>query len=233
MAARPAPAPGSIESYLPSILRSDGPYGEYIVQVKAVCSYIKNFVWNNLTWMKEAGGQKSLLIKVPEAFVSIARRITPATHIPGRMINFFAETLAPLHRLGPCAKNFVAFADAGSKFPAMFEEPDRHYRYVVKDAANKNSLAQLPYNIWGQRACRAEAIVSWSLSVSECGNYLWKSSHPLAEGKAPFTDAAVWMGRYMSVKSLCFEGWFLYQTWWCGSHLRYDDTTKQYVPIKG
>ncbi len=234
MAARvppPAPAPGSFASYLPTQIRSDGPYGEYVDQVYSVYEYVRNFMLHNLAWLKEAGGIKTLIIKFPDAIVSISKRIGPATHIPGKMINSAAGILLPIHKLGGCASSLLGFAEVGAKFPAMFSPSDTQVKYVVKDAYGNAYRAQFPLNQWEQRSNRALNIADWTLSFSGCAGFLWRLNHS-ADEKFPLAALATWSGRYMSFKGLYSESRFLYETLWVGIPQKYDEASKNYIPIQ-
>ena len=103
----------------------------------------------------------------------------------------------------------------------MFKWPESPVEYVVivESFDQNNNLvkttrrAQMPVDIWWQWSGVVQNVADWTISVSECEAYLRKDSAQMA----PFTT---WGARYLSVKSLCFEGWFLYQTWWLGNHQR-------------
>src|SRR5579862_3557001 len=97
-------------SQVPHIVRSNGAYGEYAMKVVySVYEYVKNFIAHNLTWLKETGGVKTLLIKFPDAIISISQRIGPATGFSGKVINIVTDTLTPLKNLGACASPLVGF----------------------------------------------------------------------------------------------------------------------------
>jgi hypothetical protein len=232
MASRvPPPANESSSSYLPLILRSNGPYGYYVRKVDSIYESVKEFLKHNLAWLKEAGGVKTLMIKFPDAIVSISKRIGPATHIPGKMINSAAGILLPIHKLGGCASSLLGFAEVGAKFPAMFNPSETQAKYVVKDADGNAYRAQFPLNQWEQRSNRALNIADWTLSFSGCAGFLWRLNHS-ADEKFPLASLATWSGRYMSLKGLYSESRFLYETLWVGIHLKYSDEQKKYIPVQ-
>jgi hypothetical protein len=76
----------------------------------------------------------------------------------------------------------------------------------------------------------------WIISVNECEAFLNK--HSGSEVNPHTSFLATWGGRYASIKDLCFEGWFLYQTWWLGNHLRFREVNannvirREYVPLR-
>ena len=137
-----------------------------------------------MNWLKETSGQKTLLIKIPEAIVSISNRIGPSTHIPGRIINFTAEILSPLQRLGGSALTLIGFAELGSKFPGMFNPADEHVKYVVRDLAGNPYEAHFSVTEWEQKANKAQNIVDWTLSATGCASYIWKLN--CTDPKEPF-----------------------------------------------
>ncbi len=240
MSTRP---PAKSESWVPVYFRIDGPNKEYMEKVNAVYEYVRNFILHNLSWLKETGGQKTLLIKFPDAIVSISKHIGPATHIPGKMINFTAGILSPLHRLGGCASSLIGFAEVGAKFPSLFNPSEKQVKYVVTEGNNKYK-AQFWLSTWEQRANKAQNVADFLLSFSGCAGYLWRLQHTPDE-KFPLAPVATWSARYMSVKGLYFEGRFLYETLWVGAHRRcageegkyapierYDDTLRKNVPVQ-
>lgn len=203
--------------WVPVVFRLDGPNREYVQVVHQVVGYIKYFFKVNIDWLKETTGQRILLIKIPEAIILISKRIGPGVSIPGKIFRSFANALMPLYGLG-CAKTFLSFVEVGTRFNAMFAPPDTKIDYVVVDEDGKSFQAFLPLGRHGQWANRLENICSWSLSVSECGSYLWKLQNLSSTDQPFFITFASWAGRYLSVKTLCYEGLFLYRTWWQGQH---------------
>src|SRR4051812_39098551 len=197
--ASPLLRPGKTDSYLPSIISSNGPYGEYVDQAKAVCRYVKNFILHNLAWLKETGGAKNLLIKFPDAIVSISRRIGPATHIPGKMLNIAADILMPLQALGGCTSTLLGFAEVGSKFPAMFEFSKTQVQYIVRDGngkvvrdeQGKACRARFDLNYQEQKANEAASVADWTLSFTGCASYIWRLNHT-ADQKFPLAPIATW-----------------------------------------
>ncbi|HEX4840471.1 MAG TPA: hypothetical protein VFU89_08535 [Rhabdochlamydiaceae bacterium] len=218
MAAKSLTQPKDFYSYVPHALRIDGPYGDYIKPVNAVYAFVLKFLKFNLDWLRETSGQKMLLIKLPDAIVSISKRIGPATHIPGRMINNIAHFLTPLHRLGGYASPLIGFAEVGYKFPAMFVPSKEKVPYVA-EAEGKTYQASFPLNSWEQGANRVLSAADWTLSFTRCFWYLWRMNHTTDE-KFPLAGVATWAGRYISLKELYFEGRFLYETLWVGPQFK-------------
>jgi len=213
-----------VYSYVPHVLRIDGPYSDYIKPVNAVYEFVLMFLKHNLDWLKESNGQKILLIKIPHAIISISKRIGPATHIPGRVINKLAAILTPLHRLGGCASPFIGFAEVGYKFPALFAPSENRVEYVA-EVDGKTYLANFPLNSWEQRANRVLSVADWTLSLTGCFWYLWSFGYlwgmnHTADEKFPLAGIATWAGRYISLKDLYSEGRFLYETLWIGPQFK-------------
>ncbi len=225
-----APRSAQSESWVPVYFRIDGPNKYYVEKVHHVYIKVIVFIRINLDWLKDTGGAKILVIKFPDAVVSLSKRIGPATHIPGKMINRVAEILMPLHKLGGCASTFIGFAEVGSKFPAMFNPSETQVKYVVRDGNNAYK-AQFPLNYWEQKANQALNVADWTLSFTGCAGYIWRSNHTAVE-KFPLAPIATWSARYMSLKGLYFDGRFLYETLWVGNHQKYNDVLKTYVPIQ-
>ncbi len=206
-----------VPDWIPVALTGEGPYGPSIEKVYKVYTYVRAILSDSLDWLSSPGGQKTLLIKFPEAIVTIVHRIGPPTSIPSKLLRDFANLVQPLHKLGRCAKTFLAFVEVGSKFKTMFKDPDMYINYVVMDENHHPRKAQFPLNAWAQWSNVFQNFVDWGISVGECEVYLRSSAENSGH---PFTAPLVnWGARYMSIKSLCFEGWFLYQTWWKGEHL--------------
>ncbi|HEX2578862.1 MAG TPA: hypothetical protein VHK67_00465 [Rhabdochlamydiaceae bacterium] len=190
----------------------------YVKGAITIYVYVQNFILYNLQWLKESSGQKTLLIKLPEAIVSISKRIGPATHIPGRMINAVASLLMPIQRLGGCASSLIGFAEIGYKFPAMFTPSAERISYLV-EANDQTYTAYFPLNSWEQRADKALSVTDWTLSFTGCVGYLWRLNHSPNE-KFPLAEIATWAGRYISLKGLYSEGRFLYETLWVGPQFK-------------
>jgi hypothetical protein len=190
---------------------------ETLKKVKVVYVQAMNFLCVTLVCLKE-GGARTLLVKIPDAIVQISTRIGSASSIPGSVINRVADIVMPLQVLGGSAKNFLSFSDVGTKSLALFSGIKTSIEYVVKGNNGIYYKAQLPLGDWGAWANRAQAFADWSLSITECGSYLWKFSNPDANGSFPLAPLSTWSGRYFSIKGLCFESWFLYKTWYQGSH---------------
>jgi hypothetical protein len=225
--------PASI-SKLSTIIKGDGPYGYYVDKAYSIYEYVMNFILKELDWLKETGGQRTFFIKIPEAIVHISKRIGPTTSIPGKMLSKVADVLMPLHILGGCAKTFLAFVDVTIKFPGLFKKPQKDIiEYVVINKNNEPQKAQTPFNYWEQQANKAQVFADWALNLSECGSYVWKWRNPTSTKRPPFANLATWSGRYMCLKGLYFESKFLYQIWWEGKHLHYNEEEQQYVPING
>jgi hypothetical protein len=206
--------------------------GEYPMKlVYSVYEYVKIFIAHNLTWLKETGGAKNLLIKFPDAIVSISRRIGPATHIPGKILNTAADILIPLQALGGCASTLLGFAEVGSKFPAMFISSPKQVQYVVRGTAGKEYRAQFPLKSWEQNANKAVSIADWTLSFTGCAGYIWRMNHT-PDQKFPLAPVATWSARYMSIQGLYSEGRFLYKTLSMGEHREYHATQEKYLPLK-
>jgi hypothetical protein len=231
---RQATKPDPSSAYLPAIFRTDGPYGDIIRKVDWVYQSIMEFLTHNLNWLREPGGIRILLIKLPDAIVSISKRIGPATRIPGKIINSAAEILMPIHKLGPCASSLLGFAEVGAKLPAMLNPSlslsQRQVEYVVKDANGNSYRAQFPLNYWEQKSNNIQNIADWTISFTGCAGYIWRLNHTTAE-KFPLADIATWSARYMSIKGLYFEGRFLYETLWVGDHQKSTDGGQTYIPI--
>ncbi len=225
--------PGSSSSYIPAVFRADDPYGYIIQKVDSLYQSLKEFLKHNLTWLREPGGIKTLLIKLPDAIVSISKRIGPATRIPGKIINTAAEILMPLHKLGDCASSLLGFGEVVVKFPAMFSHSKSHVQYVVKDADGKPYRAQFPLNYLDKKSNNIQNIADWTLSFTGCAGYIWRLNHTTAE-KFPLASLATWSSPYMSIKGIYSEGRFLYETWWVGKHQIHgrDETKGESVPVQ-
>jgi hypothetical protein len=199
----------------------------------SVYKYVMDFIQHNLAWLKETGGLKTWLIKIPDAVVSISNRIGPATHRPGKMINIAADMLMPLHALGGCASTLLGFAEVGSKFPAMFSPAESKVQYVVRDEQGKVVRdeqrkawkAHFDLNYLDKIANKALSIADWTLSFTGCAGYIWKLNHS-ADEKFPLVPIATWSARVMSIKGLYSEGRFLYETCWVGNRHMFDKEKK-------
>ena len=200
-------------SWAPIMFSLQGPNREYMLVAWKVVGYITFFLKVNIDWLKETTGQRILLIKIPEAIILISKRIGPGVSIPAKIFRSFANALMPLFGLG-CAKTFLSFVEVGTRFNGMFSQSETKIDYVVVDESGKKTQAFLPLDWRAQWANRIENICHWSLSVSECGSYLWRLQNLSSTDLPPFSTFATWVGRYVSVKTLCYEGWFLYRTWW-------------------
>lgn len=196
----------------------------------SVYKFVKNFILHNLAWLKETGGAKTLLIKFPDAIISISNRINPAT-LSGRMINRVADVLIPLHALGGCASTLLGFAEVGAKFPAMVGPYKTKVEYTVRGAKDKTYQAKFPLSSWEQKANKALCVADWALSFTGCAGYIWRLNHA-ADEKFPFASLATWAGRSMSIGGLYFEGRFLYETLWVDKPQRYSNNNDVYYPIK-
>jgi hypothetical protein len=201
--------------------------------VNSVYKYVMDFIQHNLSWMKETGGLKTWLIKIPDAVVSISERVGPATHFSGKVINVVAEFLMPIKKLGDCASPIVGFAEVAFKFQAMFEPSKTEVNYVVKDADGNSGIAQFSLHYLEQKANKILSVADWSLSVTGCASYFWKSNHTSDE-KFPYAPIATWSARYMSLKGLYSEGRFLYETLWVGPdpETRMSFRKKKYVVLE-
>lgn len=177
----------------------------------SVYKFVKSFILLNLTYMKETSGAKTIFIKFPDAIVSISKRIGPAVHIPGKMINVVADILAPVHALGGCASTLLGFAEVGAKFPALFSPYKTEVQYTVKSAKDKTYQAQFPLASWEQYFDKTLSVADWTLSFTGCAGYIWRFYHA-ADEKFPFASIATSSGRYMSIGGLYFEGRFLSET---------------------
>jgi hypothetical protein len=229
------PVPGLFASDLPKNIRSDGPSGNYVDQAYSVYQYVRNFILHNLEWLNETSGKKTLLIKIPEAIVSISNRIGAATHIPGRMINFTAEILSPLHRLGGCGSALLGFAEAGKKYSPMFKPIATHVKYVVRDLDGNPYEAHFSVPEWQQMANKTQSIIDWVLSVTGCASYIWKLQCTDPKEQFPLAPLLTWGGRFMAIHGLYSEGRFLYETVWMRTNSliipSFDDISDFSAPI--
>lgn len=222
MAVRSPQAPANAgSSMIPGYFRVDGPYGHYVVQVHNVFWALREFLRANAAWLREPGGQRALLIKIPEAIILIAKRMGPPASIPGKILYVAAKILAPLYALGGCAKPFLAFVEVGT---VKYENKER-IDYVAVDEKGQHLQASLPLGYWSQWANRIENIASWSLSVAECGSFLWKYQYPASLDRTFFAIFAEWTGRFISIKLLISESWFLTKTLWKVQHIESKDVT--------
>ncbi len=221
--------PRYISSHVPYYARINSENFQSVACL--VYEFVKNFIVHNLTWLKETGGAKALLIKFPDAIISISKRIGPVTCTSGKMINRVAEILTPLHALGGCASTLLGFAEVGSKFPALLSPFKTRVQYVVKGASEKTYQAQFPLKPWQQKADRALSVVDWTLSFNGCAGYIWRLNHT-ADEKFPLAPIAPWLPRCMSIGGLYFESQFLYKTLWVGNHLKYDAIQEKYKSIR-
>jgi len=221
--------------WVPIWFKLEGPYKDYAYL--KICHNVYNFAiefWvQNWNWLKETSGQRVLLIKIPEAIINIAVRIGPATSIPKKVLHVVANFFMPIYKLGSCAKPFLAFIEVRTRFDAMFKKPDEKIDYVVLDAKGNYLKATFPLTHREQLAGRFENIASWTLSLSECGNYIWKFYNASAEDRPPFATFMSWTGRAMSIKTLVVEGRFLFQTWWAGKHVQIDKATLSKQSLAG
>ncbi len=180
-------------------------------------------------WLKETGGVKTLLIKFPDAIVSISKRIDPAT-LSGRTINTIADFLTPLHALGGCASTLLGFAEVGSKFPAMFNPFKTQVQYTARGANNDTYRAQFSLPPLERAIDKALSVADWAFSLSGCASYIWKLNHTADETFPLASSLATWSGRCMSLGGLFLEGRFLYETLWVGKPQTYKAVPEKHKP---
>jgi hypothetical protein len=205
----------------PHVMKNNGTYGEQAKQAALlVCKYGRNFLEHNLYWLHNVGGVKSLLIKFPDAIVSISDRIGRETHFSGRVVNGFADFLTPVQVLGKCASPLLELAEAFSKFPAMFEPSDTEVEYIVRnsgDPTGNGYRTKFSIGPLGEIGNRVQSGADWAFSCTGFLRYMEKSGYT-SVGKIPLAPIASWAGRIMYVKGFCSEGQFLYKTMWKHNH---------------
>jgi hypothetical protein len=221
---------------VPVVLTVEGPYGSYVTIAYKVGGYVKAILLDSVEWLSAPGGLKTLMIRIPDAVSRIADRRNPPVSLPGKMLFRFAHFIKPLRDLGGCAKPFLAFAEVAIKTKTLLTWSRPHNDYFVVDNLNRVQRAQLPLNIWQQGFNMAANAAHWIISVNECEAFLSKRSG--SEAVPYISSIAAWGIRYVSIKDLCFEGWFLYQTWWLGNHQRFREVNanngirKEYVHLR-
>jgi hypothetical protein len=199
-----------------------GSYAYYLDTIDAIYHNVMEFLRINYQWLKETGGQKTLFIKFPEVIVKLSNRIGPSTNLPGKLLNNFAYYAQPFVNLGECAKTFLSCVEVVTKLEGVFYPSKAPIDYVVVNEKDESFKAQLSIEEWVPFN-RIQSAADWMLSLAECEVYL-RGGDRGAAYSSPF---ATWGSRYMSIKGLCFEGWFLYKTQWLGQPTRYNSATKK------